>query len=660
MSTHEALILPKILVVELRRFSLYTQEPNIRVQIPDGVFCLAGANGLGKSTFLAAVNFGLTGIVREHSRDFQSVDEFYKYSMGYSDQFFTGRITEEDRLAAEVSLQFEVGEHSYQITRGIFEPDELRGLHIFNKESNELFFDGEKLTPGDRQEEYKNQLTADVGLASFEQFVFLQHFVFTFDESRHLLLWDQPALNQALYLCMGTDYKHAQQADKLRREMEKAGSLARNYNWRASQVSKEIELLKKNSTTQAPEVDLEELSNQHQSLQKELEELQKGVETKQARFNDAQLAHMRLSSELTTVQNEYEMRFSEYANQHSSVETHPLINETFSAQKCALCGAEGSSIVQLIKRSLDNKKCPLCGSDLSTHTEAIDMLVKLQEIDERINSIKEQLKNASRTRERVADELHRVESARATKLEKLEEFEKANEDLLYYSKNENELDAAIRNKLELLRDMLRRKKEKYAERDKKKQKYLGLQQELQDAYTVAQMKFVPSFRELAELFLGIDLDIHMNFSKSVSAPGVSLTLEMRGSVRRQEQQLSESQRFFLDIALRMALAEYAVQSLSSGASLFIDTPEGSLDIAYESRVGQMFARFAQKRHNIIMTANINSSQILQRLASVCGHSKMTLHEMRFWTELSEVQMEEAELFQKALREIEEAFDSTEK
>jgi len=57
---------PRIRHIALTGFSLYSLQPDIQIDVTDGVFCLAGANGLGKSTFLSAVNFGLTGIVACH------------------------------------------------------------------------------------------------------------------------------------------------------------------------------------------------------------------------------------------------------------------------------------------------------------------------------------------------------------------------------------------------------------------------------------------------------------------------------------------------------------------------------------------------------------------------------------------------------------------
>ena len=84
----------------------------------------------------------------------------------------------------------------------------------------------------------------------------------------------------------------------------------------------------------------------------------------------------------------------------------------------------------------------------------------------------------------------------------------------------------------------------------------------------------------------------------------------------------------------------------------IDTPEGSLDIAYEARAGDMFADFVRDGFNIVMTANINSSQLLIRLAERCGTDLMQLVRMTEWTPLTEVQAEEEDLFNEAYGRIE--------
>ena len=125
--------------------------------------------------------------------------------------------------------------------------------------------------------------------------------------------------------------------------------------------------------------------------------------------------------------------------------------------------------------------------------------------------------------------------------------------------------------------------------------------------------------------------------------------------RRGTSELSESQRFFLDIALRMALVEHMTRA-QGGATLIVDTPEGSLDIAYEARAGELFAEFVKRSNQIVMTANINASQMLKSLARECGHARMDLMRMTNWAPLSEVQATAEDLFDKAYEAIEAELD----
>ena len=122
----------------------------------------------------------------------------------------------------------------------MFEPEELRGLVIRDLITGEVVDAHEEITRGERQRAYVDNFVADTGLASFEEFVFLQHFVFTFDEQRRTLFWNQPVLERALYRAFGLEPDMAKRADSLRREIEQEDSRVRNYQWEATRMRKRI------------------------------------------------------------------------------------------------------------------------------------------------------------------------------------------------------------------------------------------------------------------------------------------------------------------------------------------------------------------------------------------------------------------------------------
>ena len=66
----------------------------------------------------------------------------------------------------------------------------------------------------------------------------------------------------------------------------------------------------------------------------------------------------------------------------------------------------------------------------------------------------------------------------------------------------------------------------------------------------------------------------------------------------------------------------------------------------------MFADFVAKGYSVIMTANINTSQLLLKLAEMCGKDKMKVERMTEWTILTQVQQEEQEVIEQAYNQIE--------
>ncbi len=72
----------------------------------------------------------------------------------------------------------------------------------------------------------------------------------------------------------------------------------------------------------------------------------------------------------------------------------------------------------------------------------------------------------------------------------------------------------------------------------------------------------------------------------------------------------------------------------------------------------MFAKFAKRGHDVLMTANIDTSALLRKLASECGRKRMVLVRMTEWAELSdEASSEESALFTQAYNEIEAKLDA---
>ncbi len=647
MNASASIRLPKLTWVRLEDVTLYNQQPAIEATIEDGVFCLAGANGLGKSTFLAALNFGLTGIVAQPGRRYDSVEEYYQDSLGYSAEYFKGRVSDTDRATANVTLHMRVASRIYHVTRNLFEPKALRRLHIENEDGTGVL---EHPPANDflRQEEYERQLAADTGL-SFAQLAYLQHFVLTFDERRNLLFWDEKAIQQVLFIAFGLGSERAQEVERYRRERERCDSLIRNLQWRIGQARSRLAHITRQEA-QVANVDGTVLRT-HAALGARRDDLVTQERALLDELSDVQLLLADASSAHASLRKAYETAFLQHVDRRADPSLHPVVVEALNEARCLLCGNSGSSVTANVRQRLAANICPFCQNELTLEHDEDRGFGELTSLDVQLQTVGKRLEDAQLAYARVKEQLGSVAADLAVVDRALADLERENQALALLSTPTSAAGAlagaAQQCRVEIA-DRQQEKDELLRARTAADEHLKMLLTLLTDAYASAEHVFVPLFTEIAHRFLGLDLEIRLD----VRPPDrVSLVLSVDGKPRRLLSQLSESQRYFIEIALRMALARYMTNS-AHPPTLYIDTPEGSLDIAYEQRAGDMFGQFARDGNHIVMTANINTSQLLLQLARRCGAGLMHLHRMTEWTVLSEVQAEAHELFESAYDAIE--------
>jgi DNA repair exonuclease SbcCD ATPase subunit len=636
------LSLPRLVRAQFRHFSLYNLAAEIDLKFPDKVFCLAGANGLGKSTFLLAINYAITGRVPEPERPFISLEDYYDKTQDFSRSFFDGRITEGDRELAEVEVELHIGDWRLRCIRGMFEPEGLRGLWSKDGDGELCEMQGSSLELNQR---YQEEVTARAGLASFQQLVFLQHFVVTFDERRHLLFWQPRELEQTLLLCFGVDSETAKRADNIRDKAQKADSYGRNAGWQASVTRKKIKELLAASGLGKDELD--DIEAEYIRLQSESDDATKIADKTEASLRDANLRFAELSATQTALRAEYESEFSKRLAK--DVRQHPLIRTSIAQARCQLCDSHDDGVVARIEQRLHSALCPVCGAKLPKTTKS-KSLGRLKQLDKQLvtaaKGVADALKKIERLNSQVSDAARRRDDA----IDALERFSSRNQKEIarLQVSAKSDIQLVLREYRQQVESLEKEKRRRYKERDEYRSKLRPLQKQLEELYRNAEHVFVPMFRELAQSFLGVELNVVFELSKST---GANLVLDVQRDERREYHQLSESQRFFVDIALRMALIKY-MSARDNPGCLYLDTPEGSLDIAYETRAGRMIARFANDGFGCVMTANINTSRLLLSLAEDCGSANMVLHRMTTWAQLTDVQLAEEKLFDRAFEQIE--------
>jgi energy-coupling factor transporter ATP-binding protein EcfA2 len=642
--TERRLSFPVLQRIKLSHFSLYSLEETIEFQLKEGIVCLAGANGLGKSTFLQIVGYGMTGVVPKPNQKFVSVDDYYRDIRTFTRDFFEGRLKPEDWDIAEIELEMLIGDKQVTLSRGFSDTESLRKLAVKEGDTMRNF---PKMSPEELHEEYGKIITTDVGVGSFREFVFVQSFVFTFDERRHLLFWDPKVLETCLLIFIGVDKEQRAQAERLRREFEKSGSRVRNLVFDIKQTRDRLADLEKALKGRKAGKDDAKTYLEYEELGERAKQATDAALLIEDKIRDAKLAIADSAARSSALRNDYNAEFANRISAKKSSRHHPFIQQALLEGRCGICGADGPPVSKVIKAKVAAHKCPFCESALSTGKDDNKMMARLVELDAALARERKILDSKTLSIDQLeAERLKRI-AERDSIQKELRAFEDENKDVIARSSSSSTSFVDLKKIYEeQIRSITAQRDEEKAHGRETEEEYRSAQKKLEQQYLNVRDRFVPHFNDLAKLFLGVELDISLG-----SQENVTLILEVKNSKRRAEHQLSESQRFFIDIALRMAFAQF-VSSEKTSAPLYIDTPEGSLDLAYEAQAGLMIARFAGEGHKVFMTANINTSQLLTAIAS---HSKKVgfgVQRLYQWTEMSEVQEKHEKTFNKTLDAIE--------
>jgi uncharacterized membrane protein len=175
-------------------------------------------------------------------------------------------------------------------------------------------------------------------------------------------------------------------------------------------------------------------------------------------------------------------------------------------------------------------------------------------------------------------------------------------------------------------------------------------------------ELTPLFSHFASKFLGTECNLVVSTITRQRKPITFMYPRFNDKDRELSTSVSESQKFFLDQAFRMALIELFTRMTGSPAFYIAETPEGSLDLAYERNVANMYLEFASSQHSIVITSNLNSSNFLQALYT--SFSDNTSRENRTldllqYGKLSAVQKRERDDFEKRFKQLQLNFNMPE-
>jgi energy-coupling factor transporter ATP-binding protein EcfA2 len=609
-------------------------DPGLNIDFTPGLTLVLGANGLGKSTLILILYrllAGLADVRADRPRLGTSTRPLRQLS--WSERREIGTRVADDAEDAIATLSLEVRKRRVEITRS------LKDLALLR-----FTIDDEDVAPTETL--FQQSMLQLSGAIQFDDWLLVLRYVVFYFEERRNLIWDPSAQRQLLrLLCFPAEI--SQQWSSSERDALILDSRMRNLR---NVLNREM--------TEFDEAEAKtEIAGDVVPQLKLLEKLQADDQEKLEELEDRSLAiaEARESSRrrLLSAQQGRENAYRDVERSRlSAIETkYPTNSETaryiiaqlMSEGRCIVCGHHSRAAAKTYDQRARTEHCVICNTNLSKGANEPSTGLKLRRAERDLERSGEFLAKTEKelvaahhlSNEAIAlyeshfnqtQGLHEEMSARAVKIDALARSLPPDETVLA-ERRKSIVD--LRTKVsEMENDLAKRSRDFQA---------LVESQKLQIAKWSSKIKY--TFSKYARGFLLESCRLVYEPNKDrlgesggeIEYPGFEL--EMSGTdftkpVRRAgPDQVSESQREFIDLAFRMTLIE--VVTAGGVGTMVLDAPESSLDAIFTTRAADVLAKFAQSDGNsrLVITSNLVAGNLLPELIRKAIPAKSVKHKI---------------------------------
>lgn len=618
--------LPILNSINIEHYSLYQQMPSFEFKFQNGISAVIGGNGIGKTTFVELVLYCLLGSRRIYQ--VLSKKKIKTKEKIIDPKFFVARMNESYEFNGEAKafLNFSIAEDNITVGRDLFN-NKIIYLKINDKEEI-----------GDIDEDYyRNTILGITRFGTFEAFDDIVRKFLFFDEGRRNIAWD-PDTQDELLRILFFDEEYLSKFEKLEDEVVYLDTSARHKS-EDKRVEKDSldDLIRERKKLylelEADEInyDIVKLSEQKNSLELERDNLQfelaglleefelvnKNLNNSIGEKNEILLSIDNINSIIAKLEAKlYTSIYNQLPDYYISLE-----KVLASEGRCLACGSKSKENKEVALSHRHNNECIICSSSIQ-ETEKYD-----PEIIEKINveseikyTLEIKLKNKAVQMNELSEYVDQINSK---VLIIRNDLNMKHREIIYVdsllAKNNLETGSdtysqIIEVKQKRIDELGKEVDAIYRKRDQKRNELKKHHDEFTRLLISLNKHLSLYFNKYASTFLGMDCELVVETKTIHKIPHVQYLPKIKGSIREGITSVSESQRFFLDQAFRMAIIDYLQENVENFRTFFItETPEGSLDIVYESQVAEMFNLFAKSSNNIIFTSNLNSSNFLIKL-----------------------------------------------
>lgn len=591
-----------IFLPQLSKFRLIGFTPifsrEIVFDLSLGINVVLGGNGLGKTTLMQAIVYGLTG--GAYSKEIES-DKAKRWDHRY----FQTRLN--NHSSAIVEIIFTLGDAQILVQRGLVSNRVLKCEITTTAVSSSNDHQ-------DMHSRFQDALSRYGGYKRVEDFDYIIHKLLYLPETRRMIAWDQEVQSRLLML-FSPDIIDEETFRKSRGELKRDDTNKRHIRVAINKAEKQL--------TRAPKIesDPSESSAKTGSRKEEpmISQLVEEVKKAQASIAAHEDELLRITDQLTRISTEVEsVRLAVDEREASLVAsalrkeecTHALpLGKLLDSAICPACGLVSRELQRSAQLRNEAHQCLICGQpepvtfdeELTTLRSAMTEKLRAQ------HALAVQFRNASARLSGLRQSTQRLEAA-YSKAQSIETglMRTILERQLPLGTSIQEL-GAMKKRFEI-------EERRFEFQVMQKQKALTEKyQQFRDAIAERLELLRSLYQDYATAFLGLPcslVDIDMPdklFRLKAYVP------EFNSSVRKRESDCSEAQRFFLDIAFRMSFIDFVSMNGGQAASFLCETPENALDMSHISNVVDMFHNFCSQGHSVLLTANIQNEGLAQQI-----------------------------------------------
>jgi len=597
------------------------RRPGLDVDFSGGTTVVLGANGLGKTTLITLLFRLCVGpyeITNLHTGELGERKLETTRLAAAQRRLFANRVNDGAQEAL-ATLALTVGTTRLVTTRAL---DNLSLVTLIRND--------EELEASDT--EFQQEIVKAAGLTRYADWVLLMRFVTFYFEDRRALVWDASAQRQVLrmlFLPRDVSEEWAEmQADVNRRD-----SNMRNLRASLTMASREV-VRNEAAIEERPKLrkDLEALKREQERDETLLDQVSDQLVTLEAqqeaaRYNALQAEQARDAAYRDLERLQLLAIGSRFPDRDATARY--LLSKLFSDGRCLTCEQEAPAAVTSLERRVEDDKCVVCGSDLlhrATNGRSLSSRrimraqAQLHDAEVREAVTREQREQSERAFAAARTEVHRLRREVANRADQLDAVLSKlppEESTLHEARRELN---AIRARVDEMKLELERAQDEYTVFIGKMSRRIARRKTaVQDVFT-----------EFAEGFLLEQCRlIYRPHKAQLGQSGryieyPAFDLDMSGAtfaspVRREgPEQVSESQREFIDLAFRMTLM--SVAGAGGVGSLIIDAPESSLDAVFVGRAAEVLSRFLKraKDNRLVVTSNLVEGNLIPALLKKSG------------------------------------------